>query len=148
MPSELPRSLKIARALLLVMAIFLALNTFGRLGIVQQFGITDGMPQIVGVALVAMVGASFLLACVGAFFLAGVRARLNWWVLLCTPILGFVNIAVAIAVIPEQHIGVWTVMDVYLFNGLLPLIVFGLLLKRSARAYFGITRPAVQAKAA
>jgi hypothetical protein len=130
------------------MAILLALNTLGRLGIVQTFGITDGMPQLLGVALLAVVGATFLLACVGAFFLMGVRARMNWWVLLCTPILGFANIAVAIAVIPQEHVGVGMVLDVYLFNGILPLVVTGLLFKRSARVYFGISRPVAKAKAA
>ena len=130
------------------MAIFLALNTLGRLGIVAESGITDGMLQLLGMALLAGVGTTFLLACAGGFFLIGIRARINWWVLLCTPLLGFANIAAAIAVIPEARIGAWTVMDVYLFNGILPLVVTGLLLKRSARVYFGIRRPAAQAKAA
>ena len=148
MSDKLPRSVRVARALLLIMAIFLALNTMVRLGIVAESGITDGMLQLLGMALLAGVGTTFLLACAGGFFLIGIRARINWWVLLCTPLLGFANIAAAIAVIPEARIGAWTVMDVYLFNGILPLVVTGLLLKRSARVYFGIRRPAAQAKAA
>jgi len=148
MSDEMPRSVRVARALLLIMAIFLALNTLARLGIVAESGITDGMLQLLGMALLAVVGTTFLLACAGGFFLIGIRARINWWVLLCTPLLGFANIAAAIAVIPEEHIGAWTVIDVYLFNGILPLVVTGLLLKRSARVYFGIRRPAAHAKAA
>ena len=148
MPSAMPGSLKFVRVLLIVMAAFLGLNTLGRLGIVAAFGVTDGMPGLVGMALLAIVGASFLLACIGGFFLVGVRARRHWWLVLCTPVLGFANIAAAIAVIPEAHIGAWTVIDVYLFNGILPLVVTGLLLKRSARVYFGISRPATKAKAA
>ena len=148
MSDKLPRSVRVARALLLIMAIFLALNTLVRLGIVAESGITDGMLQLLGMALLAGVGTTFLLACAGGFFLIGIRARINWWILLCTPLLGFANIAAAIAVIPEARIGAWTVMDVYLFNGILPLVVTGLLLKRSARVYFGIRRPAAQAKAA
>src|SRR5947208_13606903 len=100
MSDKLPRSVRVARALLLIMAIFLALNTLARLCIVAESGITDGMLQLLGVALLAVVGTTFLLACAGGFFLIRLRARLNWWLLLCTPLLGFVSIAPAMEVIP------------------------------------------------
>lgn len=144
----MPKSLKFARVLLLFMAVFLVLNTFRRLTIVLEFGATDGMPVLAAIALIAIVGGSFLLACVGAFFLLGVPARRHWWLILCTPLLGLINIAAAVMVIPEAHIGAWTVMDVYLFNGILPTLVAGLQLRRSARVYFGISHPPARAKAA
>src|SRR5438445_8902622 len=101
MSDEMPRSVRVARALLLIMAIFLALNTLARVRIVAESGITDGMLQLLGMALLAIVGTTFLLACAGGFLLIGIRSRINRWVLLCTPILGFANIAAPIAMIQQ-----------------------------------------------
>src|SRR2546422_11585541 len=70
---ETPRSLKLVRALLLVMAVMLALNTRGRLGVVHQFGVSPGISPVVGTGILAVVGCTFLLACVGAYFLLGCR---------------------------------------------------------------------------
>jgi len=55
---------------------------------------------------------------------------------------------VAFAIIPAEHVSVALVLDAYVGNGLLTLVLIILLLKRPVRAYFGITRPAVAAKAA
>ena len=144
----MPRSLKYLRALLLVMAVLLALNTLSRLGVVQQYGVSAGTSPIVGKALLAIVGFTFLLACVGAFFLLGVPAKRHWWLTLALPLLTVVNIATAFAIIPSEHVGVGLVLDVYLCNGLLALVLLILLLKRPVRAYFGVTRPATRTKAA
>jgi hypothetical protein len=130
------------------MAVLLALNTFGRLGVVWQYGVSDGTSAIVGAALLAIVGCTFLLACIGAFFLLGVPAKRNWWLALALPLLAIANITVAFVVIPADHVGIALVLDAYLFNGLLTLVLVILLLKRPVRAYFGITRPAPGAKAA
>jgi len=148
MPPTMPRSLRYLRALLLVMAVLLALNTVGRLGIVLTYGASDGTPLVVGAGLVAIVGCTFLLACVGAFFLLGVPARRSWWLTLALPLLTIGNIAVAFATIPADHVGVGLVLDAYLCNGLLTLVMVILLLKRPVRAFFGITRPRPAAKAA
>lgn len=130
------------------MAVLLALNTFGRLGIVLQYGISDGVSAVVGVGLLAIVGCTFLLACVGAFFILGVPAKRHWWLTLSLPLLMIANIAVAFAIIPADHVGIGLVLDAYLCNGLLTLVMIILLLKRSVRSYFGIRRPAAAAKAA
>jgi hypothetical protein len=58
------------------------------------------------------------------------------------------NIAVAFAIIPADHVGIGLVLDAYLCNGLLTLVLVILLLKRSVRSYFGIRRPPAAAKAA
>jgi hypothetical protein len=130
------------------MAVLLALNTLGRLGIVSQYGVSDGISTLVGTALLAIVGCTFLLACIGAFFLLGVPAKLHWWLTLALPLLTVANIAVAFAIMPADHVGIGLVLDAYLFNGLLTVVLVVLLLKRPVRAYFGITRPAAAAKAA
>jgi hypothetical protein len=130
------------------MAVLLALNTFGRLGVVWQYGVSDGTSAIVGAALLAIVGCTFLLACIGAFFLLGVPAKRNWWLALALPLLAIANITVAFVVIPADHVGIALVLDAYLFNGLLTLVLVILLLKRPVRAYFGIARPVPAAKAA
>ena len=148
MPPTMPRSLRYLRALLLVMAVLLALNTVGRLGIVLTYGASDGTSLVVGAGLVAIVGCTFLLACVGAFFLLGVPARRSWWLTLALPLLTIANIAVAFALIPADHVGIGLVLDAYLCNGLLTLVMVILLLKRPVRGYFGITRPRPAAKAA
>jgi len=103
---------------------------------------------VVGAGLLAIVGCTFLLACVGAFFLSGVPAKRHWWLTLALPVLTIANIAVAFAIIPPNHVSVALVLDAYLGNGLLTLVLVILLLKRRVRAYFGITRPATPAKAA
>lgn len=148
MAGQAPRSLKYARALLIMMAIVLGNNTLGRLAAVQQFGTVQGVPKFLGLALLAIVGATYLLACVGAFFLLGTPKRLHWWLVFSMPVLAWINIAVAIAVIADRGISAGTVIDVYLFNGLLPLIVSGLLLTRAVRIHFNIARAAKVAKAA
>jgi len=145
---EAPRSLKLLRALVLVMAVVLALNTFSRLGVVGQHGVSPGISPIVGAAVLAIVGFIFVLACVGAFFLLGVPAKRHWWLTLALPLLTVGNIAAAIVIVPEEHVGVGLVLDVYLFNALLTVVLVVLLLKRPVRAYFGISRPANRAKAA
>jgi hypothetical protein len=130
------------------MAVLLALNTSGRLGVVWQYGVSDGTSAIVGAALLAIVGCTFLLACIGAFFLLGVPAKRNWWLALALPLLAIANITVAFVVIPADHVGIALVLDAYLFNGLLTLVLVILLLKRPVRSYFGIARPVPAAKAA
>jgi hypothetical protein len=148
MAPTMPRSLRYLRALLLVMAVLLALNTFGRLGVVWTYGASDGTSTLVGVALLAIVGCTFLLACVGAFFLLGLPAKRHWWLALALPLLTIANIAVAFAIIPADHVSVALVLDAYLANGLLTVVLVILLLKRPVRAHFGIGRPATAAKAA
>jgi hypothetical protein len=130
------------------MAVLLALNTFGRLGVVWQYGVSDGNSAVVGAALLAIVGCIFLLACIGAFFLLGIPAKRSWWLTLALPLLAIANIAVAFAIIPAEHVGVALVLDAYLGNGLLAMVLIILLLKRPVRVYFGITRPRAAAKAA
>jgi hypothetical protein len=130
------------------MAVLLALNTVNRLGIVLTYGASDGTPMAVGAGLLAIAGCTFLLACLGAFFLLGVPAKRSWWLSLALPLLTLANIAVAFAIIPSDHVGVGLVLDAYLYNGLLTVVLVILLLKRPVRAYFGITRPAATAKAA
>jgi hypothetical protein len=130
------------------MAVLLALNTFGRLGTVLQYGVSDGISAVVGIALLAIVGCTFLLACVGAFFILGAPAKRHWWLTLALPLLMIANIAVAFAIIPADHVGIGLVLDAYLCNGLLTLVLVILLLKRSVRSYFGIRRPPAAAKAA
>jgi hypothetical protein len=144
----MPRSLKMLRALLRVMAVLIALNTRGRLGVVHQYGVAPGISPIAGTAVLAIVGFTFLLACVGAFFLLGVPAKLHWWLTLALPLLMLVNIAAAIVIVPADHVGIGLVLDVYLFNVLLTLALIVLLLKRPVRTYFGISRPPTRAKAA
>jgi hypothetical protein len=144
----MPKSLRYLRALLLVMAVLLALNTVSRLGVVSMYGASGGISLLVGAGLVAIVGCTFLLACVGAFFALGTPAKRHWWLTLALPLLAIANIAVAFAIIPAEHVSVALVLDAYLANGLLTVVLVILLMKRSVRAYFGIARPATAAKAA
>jgi hypothetical protein len=130
------------------MAVLLALNTLSRLGIVWKYGPSSGTSPVVGAGLLAAAGCTFLLACIGAFFLLGLPAKLHWWLTFALPVLAIANIAVAFAVIPEEHVGIGLVLDAYLVNGLLTVALIILLLKRSVRMYFGITRPTAAAKAA
>jgi hypothetical protein len=148
MSPDVPKSLKYLRALLLIMAVLLALNTLGRLGVVWRYGVSLGTSPVVGAAVLATVGVIFLLACVGAFLLLGVPAKRHWWLSLLLPLLAIANIASAFAIIPSEHVGVGLVLDAYLCNGLLTVVLVILLLKRPVRAYFGISRPATRAKAA
>jgi len=136
------------RALLLVMAVLLALNTLSRLGVVQKYGVSAGTSPIVGTALLAIVGFTFPLACVGAFFLLGVPAKRHWWLTFALPLLTVANIVTAFTIIPSEHVGIGLVLDVYLYNGLLTLVLVILLLKRPVRAYFGMSRSATRTKAA
>ena len=144
----MPKSLRYLRALLLIMAVLLALNTFGRLGVVWQYGVSEGNSAVIGAALLAIVGCSFLLACIGAFFLLGIPAKRSWWLTLALPLLTIANIAAAFAIIPADHVGIALVLDAYLANGLLTLVLVILLLKRPVRTYFGISRQRTTAKAA
>jgi len=144
----MPKSLRYLRALLLVMAVLRALNTMGRLGVVWQYGASDGNSTVVGAALLAIVGCTFLLGCVGAFFALGSPAKRHWWLTLALPLLAIANIAAAFAIIPAEHVSVALVLDAYLANGLLTVVLVVLLLKRPVRAYFGITRPAAATRAA
>ena len=149
MTPEMPKSVKYLRALLLIMAVFLALNTQGRLSIVSRYGVSPGISPVVGTALLAIVGITFVLACLGVYFLlGGVPAKRHWWLIFVLPLLTIGNIAAAIAIIPSEHVGIGLVLDVYLGNGLLTVALIVLLLKRPVRAYFGISRPPTRAKAA
>jgi hypothetical protein len=130
------------------MAGMLALNTRGRLGVVHQYGVSPGISPVFGTVILAVVGFTFLLACVGAFFLLGVPSKRHWWITLALPLLMVVNIVAAIVIIPADNVGVGLVLDVYLFNVLLSLALVVLLLKRPVRAYFGVSPPATRAKAA
>ena len=107
-----------------------------------------GVSALVGAGLLAIVGFTFLLGCVGAFFLLGVPAKRHWWLTFALPVLTILNIAAAFAIIPADHVSVALVLDAYLFNGLLTVVLVVLLLKRPVRVYFGISRPATRAKAA
>src|SRR2546428_7405942 len=138
MEPQRPRSLKVLRALLLVMACWPVQNALARLAVVQQYGVAPGMSPVVAKALLVLVGLTFLSACVGAFFLLGVSATLHWRLTFILPVLAAMNIVAAIVIIPEAHIGVGLVLDVYLCNGLLTIVLVALLLKRTVRAYFGI----------
>jgi hypothetical protein len=148
MPTVMPKSLRYLRAILLVMAVLLGLNTIDRLSVVWQYGVSGGNSVVVGPALVAIVGCTFLLACIGAFFGLGTPAKRYWWLTLAMPLLAIANIAVAFAIIPAEHVSVALVLDAYLCNGLLTVVLVMLLLKRPVRAYFGVARPATAAKAA
>lgn len=149
MTPEMPKSVKYLRALLLIMAVFLALNTQGRLSIVSRYGVSRGISPVVGTALLAIVGITFVLASLAAYFLlGGVPAKRHWWLIFVLPLLTIGNIAAAIAIIPSEHVGIGLVLDVYLVNGLLTVALIVILLKRPVRAYFGISRPATREKAA
>jgi hypothetical protein len=144
----MPKSLKFVRGLLVVLAVMAAIDTLGRIGIVDEFGAAGSVPQAGGFALLAAAGGVVFLVSGGAYFLLGTPEKMNWWLALLLPVAAAVNFAIAILVIPEEHVQAWTVIDLYLFNGLLPLIVTGLLLKRPVRIYFGISQPPSRAKAA
>jgi hypothetical protein len=111
MTPEIPKSLKYLRVLLIIMAVLLALNTLGRLGVVWRYGVSPGISPVVGAALLATVGITFLLACVGAFLLLGVPAKRYWWLSFLLPLLTIANIASAFAIIPSEHVGVGLVLD-------------------------------------
>jgi hypothetical protein len=51
MTPDVPKSLKYLRALLLIMAVLLALNTLGRLGVVWRYGVFPGNSPVVGAAV-------------------------------------------------------------------------------------------------
>ncbi len=75
-------------------------------------------------------------------------AKLHWWLTLALPLLTVANIAAAFAIIPSEHVGIGLVLDAYLCNAMLTLVLVILLLKRPVRVHFGISRPATGAKAA
>ena len=68
MPRTIPRSLRYLRALLLVMAVLLALNTVGRLGIVLTYGASDGTSLVVGSPIGEIMVAVALTAIASAVF--------------------------------------------------------------------------------
>jgi hypothetical protein len=136
----MPKPVRKLRALVIIMAVWLGVTTETRIGIIDRFGANPGISLGFGKALLATVGFSFALGCLALFFLLPRPARLTWWLTLLVPVFAAANFAVAIAVLPEANIGVATVLDVYLLNGLLPIAVVVLLLRRAVRAYFGISR--------
>lgn len=144
----MPKSLKLVRALLVILAVLTVLNTLVRVGVVQQYGAAGSMPQFAGVALLAGMGAAFFSVCGGGYFLLGVPEKFHWWLMLLLPVTAAVNIAIAILVLPAEHMVVWNVIDVYLCNGILVIVATWLLLKRAVRVYFGVSRPPSRAKAA
>jgi len=125
------------------MAGLLAINTLHRLLVVGEFGVTPGLglPAPIGQAILAIIGFGFALGYVRLFVLLASPSRGNWWLGLVVIFLAAINFAAAVVVIPEEHVDVPVVLDVYLVNGLLPLVVTGVLLRKSARRFFGIARP-------
>ena len=128
--------------MLLVMAGLLSINTLHRLLVVGKFGVTPGLdlPAPIGPAILAIIGFGFASGCVGLFVLLASPSRGNWWLGLTMVLLAAINFAAAVLIIPEERIDVPLVIDVYLVNGLLPIALAGLLLRKSARRFFGISR--------
>jgi|GEM_PF-2703114 len=137
-----PRSVRLARALLVFIALLAALNTLNRVGTVGLFGTSSGagLPVFAGLTILAFTGAGYCLAALGLFFLLDERWKRGWWLAFGLLPVAAVNAATAVLLIAEEHVGVALVLDVYLVNGLLPLVVIGFLLRRSAREFFGVSR--------
>ena len=71
------------RALLLVMAVMLAVNTRGRLGVVHHYGVSPGISPVVGTGILAVVAypvplVAFLAVFVRSAYLVLVRRRVTW----------------------------------------------------------------------
>jgi len=137
-----PPSVRLARAVLVFIALLAALNTLNRLGTVGRFGTSSGagLPVFAALAMLAFTGAGYCLATLGLFFLLDERRKRGWWLAFGLLPVAAVNAATAVLLIAEEHVGVALVLDVYLVNGLLPLVVIGFLLRRSAREFFGVSR--------
>ncbi|HVH65246.1 MAG TPA: hypothetical protein VM674_04355 [Candidatus Acidoferrum sp.] len=130
------------------MAAVTILNTLARVGIVQEWGAAGGIPVIGAIVLLVAAGGLFVVVCGGSSFMLGMPEKLHWWLAMLVPLAAAANVAAAIVVLPEEHVVAWTVLDIYLFNGILALVATGLLLKRRVRAHFGISRGSSEARAA
>lgn len=122
-----------------MMTVMLAINTLDRIGLVTEYGAAPGVPRDIGSVMLAASGFLFMAACLGTFFLLATRDKLFWWVALALPVCAAANVWTAIAIVPDEHVGLPLVLDVYFFNGVLTVVLLGLLLTRSVRRYFGIS---------
>lgn len=135
----MPRSVKSLRALVLIVGVLVALGTENRIKVVHDFGPTPSLSWELAKAILAVIGVAFALTCLGIYFALARPDRKGWWLTFLVPVFAAINVATAVAIIPEEHIGVAVVLDVYLVNALLPLLVVGLLLRKPVRAFFGIS---------
>lgn len=98
---------------------------------------------LVGVALI--LGLAFMIGYLALWIVTrDAHTRALWWLTLAAEAAAFAGDVTTIAAIPDPNrfVGVFTVVDVYLTHGLLPVVVIVLLLLRQPRQWFrGGTQP-------
>jgi uncharacterized membrane-anchored protein len=145
--APVPRTVKTLRALVLIEGVLVAIAAVAGIKVIHDFGPTPSFSWELAKAIVAVIGVGLALTCLGIYFALARPDRKGWWLTFLVPVLGAINLAAAVAVIPEDHVAAALVLNV-LVNALLPLVVVGLLLIRAVRVYFGISRPFEQTKVA
>jgi hypothetical protein len=98
------------------------------------------VPLNIGLVALAVSVGLVLTNAYGALWIVTRRARtpMLWWVVFASEAAAFAGDIITIAAIPDPNrfVGVFTVIDVYLTHGLLPVAVIILLLLRPSRQWF------------
>jgi len=135
----LPRSVRIARVLLVIQAGLLFLDTWNAaiVAAVLQPGMGPSPPE--RLLILVIVGGGFATLDVVCFVEMRKPSRGIWWASLGILPLAALHIGTLIALIPEDAIGVSMVIDIYLVSGLMTVVILAALLTRKARRYFWST---------
>jgi hypothetical protein len=137
--SLVPRPVTIARVLMVGQV---ALGTVGWLTLLGTFILVKSANVPLNIGLVAFALSVGLALTISYLILWNITRQIHtsalWWFLLAAEaaaIAGDVSTIVAIPD-PDRFVGVFTVIDVYLTHGLLPVVVIVLLLLRPSRNWF------------
>ncbi len=112
--------------------------TAHRLLVVLAFGVTPLLARPVALLILAVAGYLFVGMTALVFIWREGPSKSAWWAGIGLIVPAGLNIATALALIPEERVDVWLILDVYLLNGLIPLLVIGLLLKKSSTKELGV----------
>ncbi len=129
----------IARVVLVGQA---ALGVVGWLTLIGTFIMvrSANVPMNIGLAAIALgVGLAFAIGYLALWIITRqAHTRTLWWLLLAAEAAAFVGDVSTISAIPDpdRFVGVFTVIDVYLTHGLLPVVVIVLLVLTASRRWF------------
>ena len=135
----MPRTVTVSRVLILGQAALGLLGWLTLLGTLIQVNSAKLPLNPWLVALALSVGLALTIGYLALWIITR-RAHTSalWWLILALEAGAFAGDVTTIAAIPDPNrfVGVFTVLDVYLTHGLLPVLVIVLLLLRTSRYWF------------